>query len=222
MPDSWTLSNVERNWRIWSDWQTHWKISKVRYLQNWYHFNHRINLNLHRIGLSTYKSSREESYSDFSRSMKDDFCLKSEDCQKSHPDIRCSTCWNHVTTQNVTFLNNITTPHAKSVHNMSLFGEENILIQEFVNPHNYHFQSFQVSRWLSFRNQRIYSWWFQLQVSDAFVKTDEKEEWNGGDTWFPGNIEKSVDLILRIYFGTVKVISSVIWNRKNCNNGFMI
>ena len=98
----------------------------------------------YRIGLSSFKSSREETYSDFARSYDQNICQKSENCGESRPDIRCSTCWKHITSQNVTFLNNMTTPNAKSAHNMNIFGQENILVQEFVNPHDYHFQSIQV------------------------------------------------------------------------------
>ena len=99
---------------------------------------------LYRIGLSSFKSSREETYSDFARSYDQNICQKFENCGESLPDIRCSTCWKPITSQNVTFLNNMTTPNAKSAHNMNLFGHENILVQEFVNPHDYHFQSIQV------------------------------------------------------------------------------
>ena len=72
--------------------------------------------------------------------------MQSEECEKSNPDIRCARCWHEIATKNVSFLNNMSTPHAKSSHKINLFGQENILVQEFVNPHDYHFQSIQVCR----------------------------------------------------------------------------
>ena len=152
----------------------------------------------YRIGLSTFKSSREETYSDFARSYDQNICQKSENCGESRPDIRCSTCWKHITSQNVTFLNNMTTPNAKSAHNMNIFGQENILVQEFVNPHDYHFQSIQVKNYylllfLLMKNNHYYDYehfmykYLHIQVLETSgVKAQENEKWHSGDTWFPG------------------------------------
>jgi hypothetical protein len=48
-------------------------------------------------------------------------------------------------------MNEITTPHAESIHKMHLFGQENVTVQEFVNPHGYHFHSINVSIHIIFR-----------------------------------------------------------------------
>ena len=77
-------------------------------------------------------------------------CQKnSENCQnkssQSQPNIRCAVCGHKLVDEEKTeFLNDLISPFAKSVHKMQLFGSENVTVQEFVNPHDYHFHSFQV------------------------------------------------------------------------------
>ena len=77
-------------------------------------------------------------------------CQKnSENCQnkssQSQPNIRCAVCGHKLVDEEKTeFLNDLISPFAKSVHKMQLFGSENVTVQEFVNPHDYHFHSVQV------------------------------------------------------------------------------
>jgi len=64
------------------------------------------------------------------------------------------------------FLNDLVSPYAKSVHKLQLFGSDNVTVQEFVNPHNHHFHS--------------------VQVTSADMTSLDQDEFIGGDTWFPG------------------------------------
>ena len=90
----------------------------------------------------------------------------------------------------MTFLNNLTTPNAKSAHNMSLFGQKKILVQEFVNPHDFHFQSIQVIYWEKIIIiYKLYAFYIQV-LETSGIKAQENEKWNSGDTWFPGTNSK--------------------------------
>eukprot|EP00090_Calanus_glacialis_P007386 TRINITY_DN15831_c0_g1_i2.p1 TRINITY_DN15831_c0_g1~~TRINITY_DN15831_c0_g1_i2.p1 ORF type:complete len:353 (-),score=97.92 TRINITY_DN15831_c0_g1_i2:51-1109(-) len=61
---------------------------------------------------------------------------------------------------------NIETPHALSVARMQIFGQDNVTVNELVNPGNFHFRSFNV------RNSSCLA---------------HQEGWQGGDTWYPGH-----------------------------------
>ena len=88
------------------------------------------------------------SYADFSKLTDTQKCQQqSQNCPNhQHQDIRCSKCGHKLVPTNATFLNNLITPHAKSVRYLDLFGQKNVAVQEFVNPHDFHFHSIQVSK----------------------------------------------------------------------------
>ena len=94
-----------------------------------------------RIGIGKYQSTREMSYAENVQK-----CQKqSSNCRNhQHQDIRCSKCGHKLVPRNATFLNDLITPHAHSVRSLDLFGQKNVTVQEFVNPHNFHFHSIQV------------------------------------------------------------------------------
>lgn len=104
-------------------------------------------------------SSREVSYAEVAKSLGNDktsICHNmavagSKSCENmmdklTKPDIRCSSCGHKIVPDTAVFLN-MTSPHAISTINASFFGHESsIIVQEFVNPHNVHFHSFNVSK----------------------------------------------------------------------------
>ena len=126
---------------------------------------------LFRIGFGKYQSTREMSYADFSKLTDTQKCQQqSQNCPNhQHQDIRCSTCGHKLIPTNATFLNDLITPHAESVRYLDLFGQKNVAVQEFVNPHDFHFHSIQVSKviWLENRitSQIIVSTYLVLPVS---------------------------------------------------------
>ena len=99
-----------------------------------------------RIGFTKYQSTREMSYADLTSKFKK---CKSSQCPANQQEIRCSKCAHKLVPNNATFLNDLVTPHAKSVRYLDLFGQKNLTVQEFVNPHDFHFHSVQVRRFTS-------------------------------------------------------------------------
>ena len=95
---------------------------------------------IRRIGMAKYQSSREMGYAE------NEICQKDSKCkpEKTTQEIRCSQCGHKLVPKTSKFLNHLVTPHAKSVRNLDLFGQENVTVQEFVNPHDFHFHSIQV------------------------------------------------------------------------------
>ena len=94
--------------------------------------------------MAKYHSGREMGYAENDVCQKPD--TKCENDGKTAHDIRCSQCGHKLVPENVTFLNDLKTPHAKSIRRLDLFGEKNVTVQEFVNPHDFHFHSIQVNR----------------------------------------------------------------------------
>ena len=83
----------------------------------------------------------------------EEHCSKGKENKVTEPKIRCSICGHKLVDErssSTIFLNNLISPYAKSVRTMSLFGMSNVTIQEFVNPHDFHFHSFQVRFCTSF------------------------------------------------------------------------
>ena len=60
-------------------------------------------------------------------------------------------------------------PFAKSIHQIDIMGLKNVTVQEFVNPHDFHFHS--------------------IHVDQAAMEGESNSNFTGGDTWFPGALD---------------------------------
>ena len=80
-----------------------------------------------------------------------------EKISKKKEDIRCAVCGHKLinTNDEKNFLNDLKSPYSKNTHILNMFGQENITIQEFVNPHDFHFHSIHVSNASKLRFRRF-------------------------------------------------------------------
>ena len=93
--------------------------------------------------MAKYQTTREMSYNDVTKT-----CQHTAKCETeiTNQEIRCSQCGQKLVPKDSVFLNDLVTPNAKSIRSIDIFGMKNLTVQEFVNPHNFHFHSIQVIR----------------------------------------------------------------------------